>query len=1170
MSIPGAASPLFLAATAAGPAGDFSIARSLRFNKADSAYLNRTPSSASNRKTFTLSFWIKRTKLVADFNPITASVFGAAGGSSWFDVSFYTVDELQVITNAGIGGIGCRTQAVFRDLSAWMNFVIAVDTTDSTASDRIKIYVNGVRQDVNIPYGMPAQNSDTFVNSTAAHYLGRDARTSSVRYGDNYLTEVNFVDGSALDPTSFGAFDDNGVWQAIDTSGLTFGTNGFRLKFADNSDSTATTLGKDTSGNSNNWTPNNLSVGTVSNLTAKQNFDVVTYTGNGGTQSITGLSFQPDFVWIKNRSSFTNQTHALFDVIRGKEMLSSAYNGNEANYHGANGLPYRGYVDSFNSNGFTLVPNAASGLADYVNYNNTTYVAWAWKAGGAASSNSSGTITSSISANASYGFSVVTWTGDGSSSATVGHGLSSTPAWVIVKGRETTDSWSVYHSGLTSGHVVLLNSTSASFAASSAGGGGVGTPTSNTITFTNGSSSVNNVNQNTKDFVAYVWSEVVGFSKFGSYTGNGSSSGPTVTTGFKPKFILMKRTDASGYNWVIFDAERNAFDERIYPNSNAAGATGITAYSVNSNGFTVSTSDTVWNASGGTYIYAAFAATIDEAAINDCFVDTPSNAAEPTDTGVGNEVVGNYATMSPVGKTKSEYFTEDGNLTCGNSSAPSGSSGNRGYVPSTIGFKTGKWYCECVTTRASDGDVDFAIGIYSQDAPGYYTNNGTTYNCRPDARLNSPGGLMQSYGTSWADGDVIGIAVDLDSSTKTIQWFKNNVATGSAVTISTDHEFFFGYGSDGGGGSRTYKATWNFGQRAFAYTAPSGYKSLNTANLPTPTIADGSDYFDSTIYTGNGSGQTIALTNSGFSPDLVWIKSRNQSANHWLVDVVRGADQRLISSGTQAEASGGSSVISFTSTGFVLGTDSYSSTNENNDTYVAWTWDAGTSTVTNNDGSIASQVRANPSAGFSIVGWSGQSGTNTVGHGLNAAPELIILKGRTNAGAWAVGSDYIGWGNRLELNTTAAASSSPADFNSTAPTSSVFTAGSNQSSGNKIAYCFAPVAGYSAMGSYTGNGSSDGPFIHTGFKVAFLLTKRTDTSENWEIRDIRRNPYNRTNRALFPHTSGTEDNGSVDFDFLSNGFKLRNINGSTNANGGTYIYYAVAANPFQANGGLAR
>jgi len=228
MSIPGAASPLFLATTA-GAAGDFSIARSLRFNKADSAYLNRTPSSASNRKTFTLSFWIKRTKLVADFSPITASVFGAAGGSSWFDVSFYTVDELQVITNAGIGDIGCRTQAVFRDLSAWMNFVVVVDTTDSTASDRIKIYVNGVRQDVYIPSGMPAQNSDTFVNSTAAHYLGRDARTSSPRYGDNYLTEVNFVDGSALDPTSFGAFDDNGVWQAIDTAGLTFGTNGFRL-----------------------------------------------------------------------------------------------------------------------------------------------------------------------------------------------------------------------------------------------------------------------------------------------------------------------------------------------------------------------------------------------------------------------------------------------------------------------------------------------------------------------------------------------------------------------------------------------------------------------------------------------------------------------------------------------------------------------------------------------------------------------------------------------------------------------------------------------------------------------------------------------------------------------------------------------------------------------------
>ena len=211
------------------------------------------------------------------------------------------------------------------------------------------------------------------------------------------------------------------------------------------------------------------------------------------------------------------------------------------------------------------------------------------------------------------------------------------------------------------------------------------------------------------------------------------------------------------------------------------------------------------------------------------------------------------------------------------------------------------------------------------------------------------------------------------------------------------------------------------------------------------------------------------------------------------------------------------------------------------------------------------------------MSWTGTGANGTIGHGLGAQPEFIIIKNRSSSLDWLVGHVGITLGSgRLLLNSTDPNSNAGASsyWNNTAGTSSVFSLGShpvpNKSGDNIIAYCISPVAGYSAVGSYTGNGSTDGVFVHTGFKVAFLLTKRTDTSENWEIRDIRRNPFNRTNRTLFPHSSGAEDNGSVDFDFLSNGFKLRNVNGSTNANGGTYIYYAVAANPFQANGGLAR
>ena len=255
----GVTSAIVGAANVASGGSSYQVDRSLRLNKADQAYLNRTPSSTGNRKTFTLSFWVKRTIPVANFSPTTASIFGAsAGGGSWFDISFYTVDELQVITDAGAGSTGLRTQAIYRDFSSWYHFVIAVDTTNSTANDRIIVYVNGTRQDVTIPSGMPSQDSDTLVNATNAHYFGRDGRSSSIRYGDNYFAEINFVDGQTLAPTEFGAYDSDNNWNPKDTSGLTFGTNGFHLKFADNSSASA--LGTDSSGNGNNWTVNNISV----------------------------------------------------------------------------------------------------------------------------------------------------------------------------------------------------------------------------------------------------------------------------------------------------------------------------------------------------------------------------------------------------------------------------------------------------------------------------------------------------------------------------------------------------------------------------------------------------------------------------------------------------------------------------------------------------------------------------------------------------------------------------------------------------------------------------------------------------------------------------------------------------------------------------------------------
>jgi hypothetical protein len=306
------------------------------------------------------------------------------------------------------------------------------------------------------------------------------------------------------------------------------------------------------------------------------------------------------------------------------------------------------------------------------------------------------------------------------------------------------------------------------------------------------------------------------------------------------------------------------------------------------------------------------------------------------------------------------------------------------------------------------------------------------------------------------------------------------------------------------------------------------------------------------------------LVDLGFSPDLVWVKSRSNSAWwHILTDTVRGAGNYLSSNSTQAEAGGGTSLVNgFTSDGFSLNMIPNGTVNNNADTYVAWAWDAGSSTVTNTSGSITSQVRANPSAGFSVVTYTTPgSGAFTVGHGLGVAPSFIITKARNFAYGWSSYHISIGLNAYIELNTTSAQISSTGVYGT--HTSTVASYGSIYARGsNEVTYCFAPVTGYSSFGSYTGNGSADGSFTYLGFLPKLILIKRTNTTSNWTMLDTLREGYNVDNDPLYPNLAGGE--GTTDLlDINSNGFKLRTTDASVNANGGTYIYAAWASNPFQ-------
>jgi hypothetical protein len=330
-----------------------------------------------------------------------------------------------------------------------------------------------------------------------------------------------------------------------------------------------------------------------------------------------------------------------------------------------------------------------------------------------------------------------------------------------------------------------------------------------------------------------------------------------------------------------------------------------------------------------------------------------------------------------------------------------------------------------------------------------------------------------------------------------------------------------------------------------------------------PTINRGDDYFQAITYTGNGSTQTISGLR--FQPDFVWIKGRSGATDHALYDAQRGVQKRLESNTTDAEATSDNGVTAFTSDGFTLG--SLAQVNTNGATYVAWAWNAGGSTVTNTSGTISAQVRANPTAGFSVVTWTSTGANATVGHGLGVAPKMVIVKGRSAVSQWFTWHTSLTSGAyALILNLTDAQASYPTVFNSTTPTSNVFSVGTSLTNGTTaVAYCWAEVAGYSAFGKYTGNGSADGPFVYTGFRPRFLMVKNSSAVGNWLMFDSSRDTYNQEVLFFFANTSDAEQNssGTVSFDFLSNGFKVRNTSGNINGSGNTLIYMAFAENPFK-------
>jgi hypothetical protein len=337
-------------------------------------------------------------------------------------------------------------------------------------------------------------------------------------------------------------------------------------------------------------------------------------------------------------------------------------------------------------------------------------------------------------------------------------------------------------------------------------------------------------------------------------------------------------------------------------------------------------------------------------------------------------------------------------------------------------------------------------------------------------------------------------------------------------------------------------------------------------------IDDPSAYFQTTLYTGNGA-SSHAIThggNSDLNADWVWIKSRSIVKDHNINDSVRGVLKALHTNDSDSESTGTDYLSAFNSNGFTVG--SQSPINTNGATYASWNWKAGTSFTNDASGTgigtIDSAGSVNQDAGFSIVSWTGTGSAGTIKHGLSTTPSMIIIKNRSSAYDWTVGHNSLGWTNVVFLNLTTA-SQGDTQFNNTAPTSSVFSIGTplmaNKSGDSIIAYCFADVKGYSKFGNYTGNGSTDGTFVYTGFKPGFVMIRNVNASGKWLMMDSKRPtaaPGNPNNARLFADQSTAESTASNMINLLSNGFKLTTSDSDHNASGDKNLYMAFAENPF--------
>lgn len=535
---------------------------------------------------------------------------------------------------------------------------------------------------------------------------------------------------------------------------------------------------------------------------------------------------------------------------------------------------------------------------------------------------------------------------------------------------------------------------------------------------------------------------------------------------------------------------------------------------------------------------------------------TPTNIS--VTAGAGNDSLTdttshNFCTLNPIQELPSSVVYSNGNL-----DVVTTASGDQ-TVFGTFPMMAGKWYWEVTQTNSNAGCFGVVKNPIAADLAAFAGGTARGYAYGGDnGHLRNNGDLGSVWGATFTTNDVIGVALDLDNGkiffSKNGTWQNSGdpvAGTGAAFTGITAAGDVFVPAIGDQWGSASVSASCNFGQRPFNTAAPTGFNALRHDKIATPASKKSKSAFNAVNYSGDDSNQAIAGV--GHQPDLIWIKARNTTANHRIFDAVRTAtagNKELSSNLTAAEGGTSAAGLAFTADGFTFDV-AVGGTNEPNVTgvtYTAWCW------------------KKSALYGLDTVAYVGNATAGrTLAHGLGVTPDLVLIKNLTSAVNWAVKHRDIAATTALILNTSAMPDTGPGYWNNTAPGASVITLGSgqytNENSSNHIAYLFAGIPGLSKFGSYTGNGSNNGPFINCGFRPAFVLTKRVDTTGNWYMQDGIRGAYNPASLLLVAEQSAVESSAAIDL--LSNGFKIRNADASQNANGGTFVFMAFAEFPFK-------